>query len=129
MCIERTLISLNPHKHVDNSEASQLQQNNVNAVLQEADDPSYWVSASKDGNRESHYRGEQHICLATCRNTEHVAASLTLNCSITILLLADAKIAAASVCKQMRHRHEACMSSHCPVLFVVKSLFISSTVQ
>lgn len=36
---------------------SQKEQDNVLAVLQEAEHPSYWVSASKDGNRETHYRG------------------------------------------------------------------------
>ena len=57
-CIERTLICLNPQKRADESRASQSEQDNVQAVLQEADHPSYWVSASKDGNRESHYRGD-----------------------------------------------------------------------
>lgn len=29
----------------------------VQAVVAESDDPEYWFSASKDGNREQHYRG------------------------------------------------------------------------
>ncbi|KAK9813428.1 hypothetical protein WJX73_008260 [Symbiochloris irregularis] len=29
----------------------------VQAVVAEADAPDYWISASKDGNREQHYRG------------------------------------------------------------------------
>ncbi|DBA97850.1 TPA: hypothetical protein ACH3X3_012714 [Trebouxia sp. C0006] len=41
---------------------SQQEQDNVQAVLQEADHPSYWFSASKDGNRESHYRGPALGC-------------------------------------------------------------------
>lgn len=56
-CIERTRISLNPQERVDQSRPSQSEQDNVQAVLQEADHPSYWVRASQDGNRESHYRG------------------------------------------------------------------------
>ncbi|KAL3160387.1 hypothetical protein ABBQ32_010712 [Trebouxia sp. C0010 RCD-2024] len=56
-CIERTRICLNPQDHVDQSRPSQSEQDHVQAVLQEADDPSYWVRASQDGNRESHYRG------------------------------------------------------------------------
>lgn len=43
---------------IDNAKPSIAQQANVKAVLREAEDPNYWVSASKDGNRESHYRGE-----------------------------------------------------------------------
>ena len=43
---------------IDNAKPSIVQQANVKAVLGEAEDPNYWVSASKDGNRESHYRGE-----------------------------------------------------------------------
>lgn len=57
-CIERTRICLNPQDHVDQSRPSQSEQDHVQAVLQEADDPSYWVRASQDGNRESHYRGQ-----------------------------------------------------------------------
>ena len=30
----------------------------VQAIVAESDDPSYWFRASKDGNREAHYRGE-----------------------------------------------------------------------
>lgn len=57
MCLERTRVHLNSAEPTDDSSASQAEQDNVNGVLQEADHPSYWVSASKDGNRESHYRG------------------------------------------------------------------------
>ena len=55
------MISLNPQKRADESRASPAEQDNVQAVLHEADHPSYWVSASKDGNRESHYRGDNIV--------------------------------------------------------------------
>ena len=29
----------------------------VEAIVAEADSPEYWFAASRDGNRESHYRG------------------------------------------------------------------------
>lgn len=35
--------------------------------MAEADSPDYWISASKDGNREQHYRGQLRVmyCLST----------------------------------------------------------------
>ena len=30
----------------------------VEAIVAEADSPEYWFAASRDGNRESHYRGK-----------------------------------------------------------------------
>lgn len=51
---------------VDRSPTSSAQEDNVRSVLQEAEDPSYWFSASKDGNRESHYRGKLSAPAETC---------------------------------------------------------------
>ncbi len=34
----------------------------VTDVIAEADDPDYWFSVSKDGNREQHYRGGNLTC-------------------------------------------------------------------
>lgn len=50
--------------HTDHSPPSQSEQDNVTNVLKEADDPDYWVSASKDGNRKSHYTGAIHTCFS-----------------------------------------------------------------
>lgn len=36
---------------------SDEEQSRVAAVVAEADAPDYWIRASKDGNREQHYRG------------------------------------------------------------------------
>ena len=58
--LELSKVPLNSEDLLDDSMPSQQEQDNVQAVLQEADHPSYWVSASKDGNRESHYRGLFH---------------------------------------------------------------------
>ncbi len=58
--LELSKVSLNSEDLLDDSMPSQQEQDNVQAVLQEADHPSYWFSASKDGNRESHYRGLFH---------------------------------------------------------------------
>ncbi len=45
------------HEEVDSSEASLEEQGRVQQILGEASDPNYWFSVSKDGNRETHYRG------------------------------------------------------------------------
>ena len=58
--LELSKVPLNSEDLLDDSMPSQQEQDNVQAVLQEADHPSYWFSASKDGNRESHYRGLFH---------------------------------------------------------------------
>lgn len=42
---------------VDPSEPSPQERARVDTILGEADHPDYWFHASKDGNRESHYRG------------------------------------------------------------------------
>ena len=59
-CLERIL-----HKHtlqlsdeLNKASPSPAEQAAVRKVVAEADDPKYWFAASKDGNRESHYRGE-----------------------------------------------------------------------
>lgn len=58
--LELSKVPLNSEDLLDDLMPSQQEQDNVQAVLQEADHPSYWFSASKDGNRESHYRGLFH---------------------------------------------------------------------
>jgi hypothetical protein len=58
--LELSNVPLSSEDQLDDSMPCQQEQDNVQAVLQEADHPSYWVSASKDGNRESHYRGLCH---------------------------------------------------------------------
>lgn len=60
--LELSKVPLSSEDQLNDSMPSQQEQDNVQAVLQEADCPSYWVSASKDGNRESHYRGLLHSC-------------------------------------------------------------------
>ncbi|DBA70060.1 TPA: hypothetical protein ACH3X2_012307 [Trebouxia sp. C0005] len=60
--LELSKVPLSSEYQLDDSMPSQQEQDNVQAVLQEADHPSYWVSASKDGNRESHYRGPALGC-------------------------------------------------------------------
>ncbi|KAK9866566.1 hypothetical protein WJX84_005361 [Apatococcus fuscideae] len=44
-------------QNIDSSEASVEEQGRVQHILTEAHDPNYWFSVSKDGNRETHYRG------------------------------------------------------------------------
>ena len=58
--LELSKVPFSSEDQLSESMPSQQEQDNVQAVLQEADHPSYWVSASKDGNRESHYRGLFH---------------------------------------------------------------------
>lgn len=58
--LELSKVPLNSEDLLDDLMPSQQEQDNVQAVLQEADHPSYWFSASKDGNRESHDRGLFH---------------------------------------------------------------------
>ena len=41
----------------DDSEPAPEEAERVGRILAEADDPNYWWAASKDGNREAHYRG------------------------------------------------------------------------
>ena len=41
----------------DDSEPVAEEAERVARILCEADDPNYWWAASKDGNREAHYRG------------------------------------------------------------------------
>ena len=60
-CLERIL-----HKHTlqlsdqfDEAGPSAAEQDIAKKVIAEAEDPDYWFAASKDGNRESHYRGEE----------------------------------------------------------------------
>lgn len=60
--LELSKVPLSSEDQLNDSMPSQQEQDNVQAVLQEADCPSYWVSASKDGNRESHYRGPALGC-------------------------------------------------------------------
>ncbi|KAL0029394.1 hypothetical protein WJX77_004302 [Trebouxia sp. C0004] len=60
--LELLKVPLSSEDQLDDSMPSQQEQDNVQAVLQEADHPSYWVSASRDGNRESHYRGPALGC-------------------------------------------------------------------
>ncbi len=43
----------------DEAGPSPAEQEIVKNVIAEADDPGYWFAASKDGNRESHYRGKE----------------------------------------------------------------------
>ncbi len=43
---------------IDMSEPSSEERARVDGILKEAEDPDYWFLASKDGNREGHYRGE-----------------------------------------------------------------------
>ena len=42
---------------VDETEASSAERERVERILLEAADPDYWFAASRDGNREAHYRG------------------------------------------------------------------------
>ncbi|KIZ02396.1 hypothetical protein MNEG_5561 [Monoraphidium neglectum] len=42
---------------IDVSEPSEEERARVESVVRAAEDPGYWVAASRDGNRESHYRG------------------------------------------------------------------------
>ena len=63
-CLDRTRITLSPEAGLDERPASHSEQDSVQAVLEEAEHPDYWVSASKDGNREAHYRGK-HCFLLT----------------------------------------------------------------
>ena len=42
---------------VDEAEASPAERERVECILLEASDPGYWFAASRDGNREAHYRG------------------------------------------------------------------------
>lgn len=69
-CLESIL-----HKHTlqlsdefDEAGPSPAEQEIVKNVIAEADDPGYWFAASKDGNRESHYRGNAlGATLCTCQ--------------------------------------------------------------
>ena len=45
-------------KQQEKAAPAQEERERVLAVVAEADDPEYWFSASKDGNREQHYRGK-----------------------------------------------------------------------
>lgn len=72
----------------DPSPASEQEQRHVASVLAEAEDPNYWFHASKDGNREKHYRGPalgvtlvHDLCLDN--STEHQSASDILHGAIT----------------------------------------------
>ena len=42
---------------VDEAEPSAAERERVERILLEAADPEYWFAASRDGNREAHYRG------------------------------------------------------------------------
>ncbi len=42
---------------VDSSEPESEELGRVEKILAEADEEEYWLAASKDGNRVSHYRG------------------------------------------------------------------------
>ncbi len=79
--LERTQVMLNSTGHLDESAASQQEQDNVCAVLKEADHPTYWVSASKDGNRESHYRGLTSATFISS-GTQTVLRLLGLSCKL-----------------------------------------------
>ena len=42
---------------VDEAEPAPAERERVERILLEAADPDYWFAASRDGNREAHYRG------------------------------------------------------------------------
>jgi hypothetical protein len=42
---------------MDESEPQAEEEQRVSRIMSEAEDPDYWFAASKDGNREGHYRG------------------------------------------------------------------------
>ena len=45
----------------DSAEPLQPDHQRVLTILAEGDDDDYWFAASRDGNREAHYRGA-HMC-------------------------------------------------------------------
>lgn len=59
-CLERKLCQTvcKLSGELDPSEPSKREQGHVNKVLTETSDPDYWFHASKDGHRESHYKGD-----------------------------------------------------------------------
>lgn len=60
-CLERYLSrqTLALQGPLDRRQPELQEQARVDAVLSEGDKPDYWVQASRDGNREAHYRGRQ----------------------------------------------------------------------
>ena len=48
---------------VDAAEPAAAERERVERILLEAHAPDYWFAASRDGNREAHYRG---ACVLLC---------------------------------------------------------------
>lgn len=47
---------------VDEAEPADAERQRVERILLEAHAPDYWFAASRDGNREAHYRGASFSC-------------------------------------------------------------------
>lgn len=45
-------------KSTGKGHVSEDEKDRVRHIVEEAEDPNYWFAASRDGSRESHYRGK-----------------------------------------------------------------------